>query len=480
MGGNRCVALVVQVAVVFQKVFSRTIVSYFFWSFALYLAAGVYSFLSAGTIWNNFCTQSRAPGFLKCQQCGSAEILTCDNICALDATWHAYTLTGGLKMPLESSWTAAPLDTTCVHAMLRNAYTWKTIGEFSGVAAQQNCLDVNCAILKHHVCVLDANGVCASVQNPANSTNGVALNPNCSLAIADIKLDPVKTATITACDLKSPSTDGREQALTDILNSRLLTAEDARRALAPRDSNRDGLRARERSAMWAPRITRALDTEDAPSGRALQTATTPDLPPWTYGDWSDCKCFAPCFAPGGIRTREALCEFQTCAPRDEKTEEMCSCPHCVDCNVEFLLNLIFVLYIIQAMLSLLVCLCFLHFSTKDTDDLVSIACCEKILGFFCKKFPYLIRMLTVGMFFMVLVVIFFAWTPIAWIDVQKGCKDTVVVNASVGTTIFYVVQVFMGVAAKNTVEPPAFLYSPEKPGKGVLYSFVKFLRYMGP
>jgi len=210
-------------------------------------------------------------------------------------------------------------------------------------------------------------------------------------------------------------------------------------------------------------------------GSSSGTSANDSLPDYIVSAYGKCTCYTTCGV--GVQKRTVLCEAEKCRAPKPQEQRGCTCSPCVHCEIDMLLFIIMITYVVQAVVALIVLLSFLYFGTKDVDDLASLNCLEKLLGFFCKKFPVYVRVLSlIGG---VLIVVFIGQVMIpGWFFHCHGdteIRDDMIISAAI-----FLVQLLFGFFGKKTVQPPAWLYTPVRPGRGIVYAFVAMLRSMGP
>jgi len=216
--------------------------------------------------------------------------------------------------------------------------------------------------------------------------------------------------------------------------------------------------------------------------RALQTATpsptanvaNQELEDYVARDWEKCTCYQQCYS--GVRTRAVTCPNGVlCREPKPPTAEPCTCTHCADCFVNLTILVFICGLAAQTVFCLTLCLAFLRVSGINEDDWVSVGFLFKLVGFFCKFLPLLIRIVTTLGCGMVIAINVQAFAP----GLQRDCKESSALKNMAIVVIFgLVLQLAMGIYMKrNQPMPPALHYATTS---SVFSGIFKPLRAIGP
>eukprot|EP00401_Gymnodinium_catenatum_P003605 CAMPEP_0117463120 /NCGR_PEP_ID=MMETSP0784-20121206/3410_1 /TAXON_ID=39447 /ORGANISM="" /LENGTH=553 /DNA_ID=CAMNT_0005256915 /DNA_START=10 /DNA_END=1669 /DNA_ORIENTATION=- len=181
-----------------------------------------------------------------------------------------------------------------------------------------------------------------------------------------------------------------------------------------------------------------------------------DLEDWNTGDWSHCTCYQPCM--GGVKARSVTCPSGVTCKRPKPAEaESCECWHCARCNLFYTVLFFSGGYFVQGSIALLMWLAFWRISVYDEEDWSSVGFCAKILGFFCKFLPVLIRFFTIFAMIFLCVILIQAFVPLFEQQDCKSLRDFQVM--AVFVTLIWVVQVSLGVYMARKQPMPPWLHS---------------------
>eukprot|EP00929_Paragymnodinium_shiwhaense_P061685 TRINITY_DN30836_c0_g1_i1.p1 TRINITY_DN30836_c0_g1~~TRINITY_DN30836_c0_g1_i1.p1 ORF type:complete len:666 (+),score=141.81 TRINITY_DN30836_c0_g1_i1:253-2250(+) len=198
------------------------------------------------------------------------------------------------------------------------------------------------------------------------------------------------------------------------------------------------------------------------------------LSDYQLSDWSKCTCYQQCIR--GVKTRTVTCPpGEMCKQPKPPSSASCTCGHCANCTVFYTMLVFACGYWAQGVFALGLWAAFLLESGYSEDDFVDPGCCSKLLGFFCKLLPPIVRFMTFSTFVFLCAILVSAFAPV----IMPDCKEsTRLQEVAVLVTVVWTLQVCAGVfmANKNPL-PPQLHY---KSRKRLIRFFCKPCRMIGP
>jgi hypothetical protein len=193
--------------------------------------------------------------------------------------------------------------------------------------------------------------------------------------------------------------------------------------------------------------------QDAP---APSPPPAPDLPDWQVGDWSQCVCWQQCIT--GVKKRSVQCNAGSCKVPQPETKKKCLCTNCAACQVEMILMIFSLTLLVQGGCGLLLCLAFFWANSICEDDLAEVRCCSLYtpIGFLCKWFPLLSRLIVYVSMGQVLYLLLQAFVPF---PMTYDCKANLPFQMLVAASaLMWVTTITYGIYMRRYRPLPAQLF----------------------
>lgn len=179
------------------------------------------------------------------------------------------------------------------------------------------------------------------------------------------------------------------------------------------------------------------------------------LTDYTTGTWAPCACYQACVS--GVQTRAVTCpEGVKCKEPKPPGSRPCDCYHCAKCFNHVTLWAFSAGYLGMGLISLALFLGFFALTYYDEDDFCGVGCLSKMLGWYCKALPTLLRFLTFIAAFWVILIIFQAIIPIG---LTADCNEPLHVAATVIVTLAWLIHICFGMWMVRSKPMPPWLHA---------------------
>lgn len=510
-----------------------SLMSYFFWSSALYLLFATYAAMSVGNVEDFLCTVP--PEHSGIVDAGCANCPDTLMLCNKDLCWRtavAFTYQASARTPdddLYVSFNEALLDTVCHDLVQTSSNAVQLLKAFKqlqvrGVGPGAGCQRFHCQVLLNSVMraygtVLTGPGSCTNEfgTKPASQDSdcpcsGLRLT---SSQVDDItalcgpmasKLADAEAVRNIGAKLPCPSEATDAETICGHFNASLLdesscgwrktptaafTSDDlavlqslcwpfgwdfsAASICAPPSSFQGQLACQ--SSLGA--IARRRN-EMAPAASSA-TAISPSnavatVKEFVTTSWSKCTCYRQCMP--GIKKRKVTClTGSPCQDPPPLSIVPCKCTNCAYCEVTWTIYGITAGYGVVGLTALLLFLAFLFVTKLEDDDLTDMSWRVKALGCFCKFLPIMIYSSTYVASIFVVILLVQSFLPVGtWCS---DCKASGTIRmVSLSAAACWLLQMAIGIYMRRNKRMPPALHVASK--KGLMSFLCAPLRAIGP